>query len=388
MNMRAFLCHSSKDVALAERIVDLLEAGGFPCWVAPRDVESGVNYPRQLVHAIQDCSTFMILVTAASVQSDHVLRELEQAVRHRRPILPIVIDDASSEDLNYYFGALHRITGTEGTIVSDVVRHFRTSDHGEMSSPAQVSTVDPAVSRDACDLIRVGVIPWPPFSYHGSGAKPPGGLYLDLLDTFAIDTGVAVRYVDITNNASVPGLHSGEIDVVACLYRTPQRERDFDFAACLFASTIGAVVRTGDDRITTHGDLMKPEMRLAVCRGEIGAELAVDMFGATRGSSRLVELDTTDVSDIGRMVAAGVADAAITDNITCRMIVETLGPSVRHEFSTFPLYVGHIGLLMMKGREALRDHLTERLRALRSGETLAEAQRQLQQDYAGMIQVL
>jgi hypothetical protein len=54
----------------------------------------------------------------------------------------------------------------------------------------------------------------------------------------------------------------------------------------------------------------------------------------------------------------------------------------------FPLYVGHIGLLMMKGRDALRDHLTERLKDLRSGTTLAEAQLRLQQDYAGMLQVL
>lgn len=384
MTKRAFLCHSSVDALLAQRIVDELEAAGFPCWIAPRDVVSGVNYPRQLVHAIQECSVFVVLVTPASAQSDHVLRELEQAARHHRPVLPIVVDDASSDDLDYYLGAVHRIIGTEDTVVREAVRHFR-QDGEEPLTP--VASEAPATGAGS-DSLTVGVIPWPPFSCHGSEGKPSAGLFVDLLDQFAIETGIGLRYVDITNDAAAPGLRSGELDLVACLYRTPRREREFDFAACLFASTIGAVVRADDMRIKSHGDLMKPDVRLAVCRGEIGAELAVDTFGASRGSSRLVELDTTDVCNVGRMVQAGVADAAITDNITCRIIAETVGPSVRHEFSTFPLYVGHIGLLMTKGREVLRDHLTERLRDLRSGTTLAEAQQRLERDYAGMLQVL
>lgn len=391
MTQRVFVCHSSTDAGLAQQIVAELEAAGTPCWIAPRDVLSGENYPRQLVQAIQKCGVFMVLVTPASVQSDHVLRELEQSSRHRRPVLPVVVDGASSEDLDYYLGALHRIVGTEQTIVPEVVRHFASTGAHDPSRPVAVplpATSAPAARDAATGILRVGVIPWPPFSRHGTGAQPSSGLFIDLLDQFSVDTGIPLEYIDITNDASTPGLLSGELDLVACLYRTPRRERDFDFSACLFASTIGAVVRVDDGRIRSHGDLMRPDVRLAVCRGEIGAELAVDTFGASRGSARLVELDTTDVANIGRMVQAGVADVAITDNITCRIICETIGGAVRHEFSTFPLYVGHIGLQMLKGREALRDHLTERLQALRRGGTLADAQRELERNYAGMLQVL
>ncbi|WP_199421583.1 TIR domain-containing protein [Actinotalea solisilvae] len=385
---RVFVCHSSVDASLARDIVSELESAGIPCWIAPRDVVSGENYPRQLVHAIQECATFLVLITPASVRSDHVLRELEQAARHRRPVLPLVVDGASSEDLDYYLGALHRVEGSERTIVAEAVRHFAgAGNRGPRRASVGSTGATPPPSRGS-DLLRVGVIPWPPFARHASGAGPSGGLFLDLLDQFSVDTGIPFEYVDITNDAATPGLLSGDLDLVACLYRTPRRERDFDFAACLFASTIGAVVRADDQRIRSHGDLLRTDVRLAVCRGEIGAELAVDMFGAARGSSRLVELDTTDVANVGRMVQAGVADAAITDNITCRLICEALGASVRHEFAHFPLYVGHIGLQMLKGREPLRDHLTERLQALRRGGTLAEAQRELESSYAGMLQVL
>ncbi|NCD18366.1 MAG: transporter substrate-binding domain-containing protein [Actinobacteria bacterium] len=236
--------------------------------------------------------------------------------------------------------------------------------------------------------LRVGIIPFPPFTQHSQEGVGPAGLYVNLLDAYGRTNGVEVKYRNITNEQSNRLLRDGTLDVVACLYRTPRRERDFDFAACLFAATIGAVVRASDDRFTGYGDLMKSDVRIAACLGEIGAELAVDQFGAERGSPRLVELDTVDVAHIGYMVAAGVADVAITDNITCRQIVDRVGPAVKHAFNVFPLYVGQIGLLLMRDREELRDHLTAELKRLRTGTELTEEERQVFESYDGMLQAL
>ena len=399
--VRVFMCHSSIDALLAAEIVEALEREGVVAWIAPRDVVSGENYPRQIVKAIADCDIFAILISDSACASEHVLRELEQASKQKRRFLPILIDAVASDDIDYYLGAVQRISGPEDEIVDLVARYFTSQ-----TPPSDLGCVTPRRAASETSLQRrfgtdngmsiesleVGVVPFPPFS--GFVDKPDSqegtavGFYIDLLDAFAAEQGMAIHYRPITNDETVKALGSGEVDVIACLYRTPRRTRQFDFAACFFASTVGAVVRADEDRVRSQGDLMHDEIRIVVCQGEIGAELAEDQFGAKRGTRRLIEIDTVEVANIAGLVAAGVADVAITDNITCQLLVARAGGSLKHLFADFPLYVGHIGLVIPQNLETLRGLLNSSLGRLRQSEHSQKAERALLADYQGVLQPL
>lgn len=66
-----------------------LEARGRSCWIAPRDIPAGSDYPHEIVVGIQRTEAFLILLSPAAVLSKHILRELELAVSAGRKILPL-----------------------------------------------------------------------------------------------------------------------------------------------------------------------------------------------------------------------------------------------------------------------------------------------------------
>jgi hypothetical protein len=346
------------------------------------------------VKAIASCDIFVILITEAVAASQHVLRELEQAAKQKKAMLPIIVDQVASDDIDYYLGAVQRITGSPEEVVEQTYEYF---SKVTVSTPHRESSAQPPQSRPVCvplceadvpTILRVGIIPFPPFSDYSAAQESFSGYYLDLLDELAREHSLNISYVAITNEDTVRVLADGEVDFVACLYRTPRRQQMFDFAACFFASTVGAIVRADESRIATHGDLMQEEIRIAVCQGEIGAELAADQFLAKRGSRRLIEVDTVEVANISGLVAARVADVAITDNITCQMLVSQTSDSLRHIFGDFPLFVGHIGLVLPQGRPKLVDFLNCNLMEIRRRERFRERETQLIRDHSGVLQAL
>lgn len=375
-----FVCHSSLDAGLATRLAAVIESVGKRCWIAPRDVESGVPYPRQLVKAIDTCRTFLLLVTANSCASDHVLREVEQAAKRGRTILPVVVDGAMSDDLDYFVGAVHQIVGNADAVCGQVERYFVRSD-----APSAPSEPPPRPAR----RLKVGVIPFPPFSSHPTTTGgQPGGLYTALLNRYASENGMQAEYEAITNDKTIRYLESGRIDVVSCLYRSPRRAAKYDFAASFYASSVTAVVRRDGDRVRMQRDLKDESVTIAACRGEIGSEIAQDSFGAERGSTRLVEVDTVDVKAIAAMVAMGLADVAITDTVTCKLIVDSSPIPLKELFTQRPLFVGHIGLMLDRRNGELARDLDRELTRIRRDPAMLALEQSLMVDYPDLVEPL
>ena len=61
-----FVCHSSEDKAVANDIVNRLEALGTTCWIAPRDVQPGAAYAESLFYAIEKAPVFAVLMSRAA----------------------------------------------------------------------------------------------------------------------------------------------------------------------------------------------------------------------------------------------------------------------------------------------------------------------------------
>jgi TolB-like protein len=100
-----FVSYASQDITVAAALVDALERHGVACWIAPRDVKAGALYADAIVRAISDAKALVLVLSANSVASAHVGKEVERASSKRRPVMALRIDDAAlSPALEYFLG--------------------------------------------------------------------------------------------------------------------------------------------------------------------------------------------------------------------------------------------------------------------------------------------
>jgi tetratricopeptide (TPR) repeat protein len=103
-----FVSYSSSDKPIADAVCASLEAKGIRCWVAPRDVLPGTNYPRAIIEAIEVSRVMVLIFSSHSNSSPHVVRELTNAVSKGVIIVPFRIENIlPSKDMEYLIGIPH-----------------------------------------------------------------------------------------------------------------------------------------------------------------------------------------------------------------------------------------------------------------------------------------
>ena len=53
MAQQVFISYSSADKAIADRVCSALESAGVSCWMAPRNIEPGTDFPTAIVEGGQ-----------------------------------------------------------------------------------------------------------------------------------------------------------------------------------------------------------------------------------------------------------------------------------------------------------------------------------------------
>lgn len=103
-----FISYSHEDKTVADAICASLESEHIRCWVAPRDVLPGENYPAAIINAIEKSRIMVLVYSSKSNSSDHVIRELTKAVSNGTIIIPFRIEDVPpSKDMEYLIGIPH-----------------------------------------------------------------------------------------------------------------------------------------------------------------------------------------------------------------------------------------------------------------------------------------
>jgi hypothetical protein len=88
-----FISHSSGDATVAERLATALEAAGCRCWIAPRDIPPGSSWVAGIAAGIEGSRALAVLLTARSINSGHLIREVELAINKGVPVIPVRLDD-------------------------------------------------------------------------------------------------------------------------------------------------------------------------------------------------------------------------------------------------------------------------------------------------------
>jgi len=87
-----FISHSSKDKPIADAICANLEAAGVRCWIAPRDIAPGDDWPAAISKAIALSRVMVLVFSSSSNSSEEVKRELYFAGMRQLEILCFKID--------------------------------------------------------------------------------------------------------------------------------------------------------------------------------------------------------------------------------------------------------------------------------------------------------
>jgi hypothetical protein len=103
-----FISHSEKNRNIATAICSALETMKIRCWMAPRDIRPGEKFGGAIVNAIHDSKIMIVVFSADSNMSEHVVREVERAVHSKLIIIPFKIEDIKpTPEMEYFLATSH-----------------------------------------------------------------------------------------------------------------------------------------------------------------------------------------------------------------------------------------------------------------------------------------
>jgi predicted ATPase len=143
MTGSVFISHSSADRGEAERIRADLEARGFPCWIATRNVAPGANFAEEIIRALAQSRVMVLVFSRNADASDEIKKEVVLAGQQGVLVIPLRVEDVlPSGALRYEFTTrqwidlfAHRETNME-RLVSQLEQ--------VMASPRRTPIVPPA----------------------------------------------------------------------------------------------------------------------------------------------------------------------------------------------------------------------------------------------------
>jgi uncharacterized protein YraI len=103
-----FISYSTKDKPIADAICANIETAGIRCWIAPRDIAPGEDWPDAVTRAIAGSRIMVLVFSAYSNSSEDVSRELFLAANSKLVIIPFKIENIEPEPgKQYYLARTH-----------------------------------------------------------------------------------------------------------------------------------------------------------------------------------------------------------------------------------------------------------------------------------------
>lgn len=228
-----------------------------------------------------------------------------------------------------------------------------------------------AAGKSSGEALVVGSdLTYPPYAYFEGST--PAGFDPDITAAMAKEMGVDVEYKDTRFEQLIPGLQSGQFEVIAsALYITSARAQEVDFIP-YFSTGNSVLVREGEEPLETASDLCGKTVSV-IKGGDIVQRLREDASTeCTDAGSEPIDVRefTTDPEATQAMVS-GQVDAQVTD----AGVASTLGDNtdVAVEItSTELLYPIPVGLGVKKGNTDLVEKLETALQALKDNGTYAQ----------------
>jgi TIR domain-containing protein len=118
-----FISYKNEDRDAAQRVCASLERESITCWMAPRDIPAGREWPTAIVEAIEGCSALVVVLSSNSKNAKQISREAELADKAGVPIFTLRIDDVEPPPgLNYFLSNVQWLDAIGDQFDSGVAR--------------------------------------------------------------------------------------------------------------------------------------------------------------------------------------------------------------------------------------------------------------------------
>lgn len=140
-----FVSYRHEDQATAMRVCSVLERQGVSCWIAPRDIQPTDEWAAGIVAGIQQCHTFVLILSENCQRSRHIARELELADSHALRIVALRIQDIQPPpQLLFFLGNVQWLDAFDEHFDPAMVRLAEAMKRSE-NHAAPLTRVDPRV---------------------------------------------------------------------------------------------------------------------------------------------------------------------------------------------------------------------------------------------------
>ena len=103
-----FISYAQLDKPIADAVCAKLESRHIRCWIAPRDVPPGKNFPEAIIDAIEESKVVTLIFSSHANNSPHVPREVTKAVNKGCIIVPFRVEDVvPSKSMEYLISVPH-----------------------------------------------------------------------------------------------------------------------------------------------------------------------------------------------------------------------------------------------------------------------------------------
>jgi hypothetical protein len=159
-----FVSYSQPDHGCAMELVSRVERDGINCWIAPRDIAPSADWAAEIIDAITNARTMILVFSASSNDSPQVRREVERAVHKQVSILPFRIENVlPSKSLEYFLSAQHWMDAFPPPREPHYARlcAYLRAQRGEASpdtaktQPAPILSAMPPRTLDPAEVLRI-----------------------------------------------------------------------------------------------------------------------------------------------------------------------------------------------------------------------------------------
>lgn len=98
-----FISHSSKDRLIADSVCSILEKEDLKCWIAPRDIPPGQEWPVAIVNAVVTSKLMVLIFSDNANHSQDVAKETLLAIKSDIPVFPVKIEDSEPKGAMIYY---------------------------------------------------------------------------------------------------------------------------------------------------------------------------------------------------------------------------------------------------------------------------------------------
>ena len=121
--MQVFISYASADKTVADRVCTALEAAGVSCWIAPRNIEPGIDYPAAIVEGVNAARVLVLILSAQAEASPHILTEVGHAFNGKKRIIPFRLSsEALPADLEYFLSMTQWLDAPDGATEQNLKR--------------------------------------------------------------------------------------------------------------------------------------------------------------------------------------------------------------------------------------------------------------------------